>query len=111
MRSSIWGIGALPFAVVKANGELVDVHDVLRGKACACVCPGCLAPVVAKQGEVNVWHFAHEAEPNRSTQERLRKSASGITTTVADQVQRGAAMATGDRRAHVRQLKKMLDAS
>lgn len=55
-------MGALPFAVVKATGELVDVHDVLRGKACACVCPGCLAPVVAKHGEVNIWHFAHEAD-------------------------------------------------
>ena len=42
------------------NGRLVDVSEVERGVACGCVCPGCFTPLVARQGRVNVWHFAHD---------------------------------------------------
>lgn len=48
------------FAVNK-EGELVSVMDVQRGKACDCCCPVCGEVVIAKQGEVRVWHFAHES--------------------------------------------------
>lgn len=41
------------------DGQLLHVDDVLRGKACNCVCPSCQAPLVAKQGKVVVHHFAH----------------------------------------------------
>jgi Competence protein CoiA-like family len=42
-----------------ADGSIVDVTQVPRGSACACVCLGCNAPLVAKQGKVNAWHFGH----------------------------------------------------
>ena len=45
-----------------AAGQLVDVKQVSRGLACACICLGCGGPLVAKQGPKVVWHFAH-AEP------------------------------------------------
>ena len=41
------------------DGELVHVQDADRGARCACICPACGQPVVAKQGEVRIWHFAH----------------------------------------------------
>jgi competence protein CoiA len=49
------------FALAK-NGELVSVADVERGQACECTCPACGAPVIARQGDVRVWHFAHASE-------------------------------------------------
>lgn len=38
---------------------MVSTQDVPSGQACGCVCPECLAPLVAKKGETNVHHFAH----------------------------------------------------
>ena len=42
-------------------GEIVSVREVERGKACNCCCPGCGEVVIARQGEVRAWHFAHES--------------------------------------------------
>ena len=42
-------------------GELVSVREVERGRACNCCCPGCGEVVIARQGEVRTWHFAHES--------------------------------------------------
>ena len=46
------------FAVNK-QGKLVSVRDVDNGKACGCCCPSCEEELVARQGEVRAWHFAH----------------------------------------------------
>ncbi len=42
-----------------ADGRLVSVEDVGRGKACDCCCPECGEVLIARQGEVRAWHFAH----------------------------------------------------
>lgn len=47
------------FALAKADGSVVSVADVQRGLACGCVCPACGTGVVARQGAVRAWHFAH----------------------------------------------------
>ncbi|MBL8484120.1 MAG: hypothetical protein JNJ60_18125 [Rhodocyclaceae bacterium] len=46
------------FAIAK-DGQIVSVADVERGQACGCTCPACNAPLIARQGDVRVWHFAH----------------------------------------------------
>ncbi len=38
---------------------LVHVRDVARGAACDCRCPACGESLVAKQGMIRDWHFAH----------------------------------------------------
>ena len=48
------------FAVNKA-GKIISVHDVERGKACECCCPVCGEVLIARQGEIRSWHFAHES--------------------------------------------------
>lgn len=53
----------IPIAVSADTGEWMEVTSVPRGRACGCLCPSCEASVVAKHGEVNVWHFAHDKEP------------------------------------------------
>lgn len=46
------------FALNK-NNELISINDVERGLACECFCPSCHTPVIARQGEIREWHFAH----------------------------------------------------
>ena len=41
------------------DGSLVDVTQVPRGSACACVCLCCNSPLLAKQGKLKAWHFGH----------------------------------------------------
>ena len=51
----------LAFARDLTTGRLVDVKDVSRGLACNCACVSCGEALVARQGEVVAWHFAHVA--------------------------------------------------
>lgn len=49
------------FAGVTASGETRLIGEVAQGAACGCFCRACGSPLVAKQGEVLTWHFAHVA--------------------------------------------------
>ena len=49
----------IPFGLRKSDGKFCDVADAPRGKKCGCICPSCKAPLIARQGKVNHWHFAH----------------------------------------------------
>ena len=53
------------FAGIDKEGVTRFVGDVPRGLACGCFCEACASPLVAKRGEVNEWHFAHEASQER----------------------------------------------
>jgi hypothetical protein len=53
------------FAAIDRSGSTKFVGDVARGAQCGCFCSNCKSPVVSKQGEVNSWHFAHEAGQER----------------------------------------------
>jgi len=46
------------FALDK-NGRVQSVNDVSRGMSCECYCPCCGSSVIARQGDVREWHFAH----------------------------------------------------
>jgi hypothetical protein len=50
----------IPFALQVSSGKLVTPDEVENGENCGCKCPACDAPMVAKQGSVKVWHFAHK---------------------------------------------------
>ncbi|MGH8073119.1 MAG: hypothetical protein ACREO4_03470 [Lysobacter sp.] len=49
----------VPFGYRPAQDDFVDVAEVPRGKASGCICWSCRMPLVAKQGDVKQWHFAH----------------------------------------------------
>ncbi len=49
----------IPFGLRLSDQQFVDVSDVDRGRKCDCICPSCKTPLIARQGEVNEWHFAH----------------------------------------------------
>lgn len=40
-------------------GRITSVDEVARGLDCECTCPCCGEKVLARQGEVREWHFAH----------------------------------------------------
>ena len=50
----------VPFARQNSDGAVVGVEDVSRGRAADCACLSCRRPLIARQGEVNAWHFAHD---------------------------------------------------
>ena len=49
----------MPYARRRTTGALTPIADAERGQRCDCVCLGCNRPVIAKQGGINAWHFAH----------------------------------------------------
>lgn len=53
------------FAALDIDGHIRFISEVPRGAACGCTCPVCASPLIAKQGERNEWHFAHEAGQER----------------------------------------------
>ena len=44
---------------VTVDGRVVSVEEVNRGKACDCCCAVCGEILIARQGDVRAWHFAH----------------------------------------------------
>ncbi len=59
---SDWPPGAEALPVLgDAAGRMVHVSEVPRGASCGCLCPACCAPLIARHGEVRVWHFAHQS--------------------------------------------------
>lgn len=53
------GLKLLQSFAVSEAGHIVSVEQVERGLACGCMCPSCGNAVVARQGDVRAWHFAH----------------------------------------------------
>lgn len=62
---------------VDQTGRLVSVEEVVRGKACDCRCPSCGEVLIARQGEVRAWHFAHASgnDCEGSAESALHKAA------------------------------------
>lgn len=52
-------INRIPFGLRLVDQQFVDVADVPKGKQCGCICPSSRIPLIAQQGKVNRWHFAH----------------------------------------------------
>lgn len=47
------------------NNKIIHINNLeLRenGKRCGCICLKCGANLIARMGEKNIWHFAHEAK-------------------------------------------------
>lgn len=44
-----------------SNDAIQFVDEVADGSSCGCFCPTCRSRLVAKKGQINEWHFAHES--------------------------------------------------
>ncbi|MBT1886116.1 hypothetical protein KK057_22105, partial [Enterobacter mori] len=47
----------IPFGLQRESGLFLDITEVSRGIDCNCICPACKTDLLAKQGEVKLWHF------------------------------------------------------
>lgn len=56
----------VPFAI-DGTGRVVEARTLARDDAGPFVCAACKSPLVARRGDVNVWHFAHKTEGNCET--------------------------------------------
>lgn len=50
---------------LNANDTIQFIDEVPGGINCGCFCPSCRSPLVAKKGQINEWHFAHEPGQER----------------------------------------------
>ena len=46
-------------AIFSPTGELIGIDKAQKGINCECICYSCKGELIAKQGELNQWHFAH----------------------------------------------------
>lgn len=53
-------ISKIPFGKRISDGRFVDATEVGNGASCGCLCPSCGMPLIARQGDVYAWHFAHD---------------------------------------------------
>lgn len=67
------------FAIDKHN-LVRSVDEVSRGLACECTCPNCGEKVIARQGDVREWHFAHAtvAECDFAAESALHRAAKQV---------------------------------
>lgn len=67
------------FAMDK-DGRMRSVDEVARGLACECVCPTCRDRVLARQGEIREWHFAHASgtDCERAAEGALHRAAKQV---------------------------------
>ena len=59
----------IPFGIHKDTGVIIEPEDALKGRACACLCPGCKAPLLSRHPKVNRIHFAHDSRHENSMPE------------------------------------------
>ena len=45
-----------------SDGRLVRASEVPAGLGCACFCPACGTPLVARRGGMRIAHFAHAVD-------------------------------------------------
>lgn len=57
---------AIPYARHVQTGEIVDPSQVERGRAANVECLECGERLLARKGQKNIWHFAHEDYSNCS---------------------------------------------
>lgn len=57
-------VHGIPFAWHPDLGRMVTPSEVANGLGCGCICAECATPLIARQGEERIWHFAHHRESN-----------------------------------------------
>jgi competence protein CoiA len=62
------------------SGRQIWIAEAANGSACDLVCPHCREPLIAKQGKIVDWHFAHSSgtECARAVETALHKMAKQI---------------------------------
>ena len=84
----------IPYGL-NADGRIVHVDDVPRGKACGARCASCDSDLVAKKGKERIHHFAHY-QANHGCEGWLHKTAKRILAQrIGDAMVKGASIPIG----------------
>ncbi|GAB1257719.1 hypothetical protein NBRC116494_22210 [Aurantivibrio plasticivorans] len=67
------------------TGRMLHIADADRGKQCNCICPDCKNPLIARQGEKVVWHFAHAVPIECNGESVLHRAAKQAIVDAANQ--------------------------
>ncbi|HHX8576463.1 TPA: competence protein CoiA family protein [Vibrio alginolyticus] len=65
------------------DGTYKHIRSVDNGLKCDCVCPDCLQPLVANQGSVKRWHFAHASNSSCSGESVIHRLAKRVIVNAA----------------------------
>ncbi len=67
----------IPFGWHAPSKRMVRPDQVARGQACECTCVACEARLIARQGAIREWHFAHGSDTNceRATEAAIHRMA------------------------------------
>jgi len=67
----------IPFGWHVPSKRMVRPDQVARGQACECTCVACEARLIARQGAIREWHFAHSIDTNceRATEAAIHRMA------------------------------------
>ncbi|HBC3951016.1 TPA: hypothetical protein KD869_004837 [Vibrio parahaemolyticus] len=65
------------------DGTYKHIRSVVNGLRCDCVCPDCLQPLVANQGNVKRWHFAHASNSSCSGESVIHRLAKQVIINAA----------------------------
>lgn len=52
----------IPFGWHVPTQRMATAREVANGRRCECVCVACGARLKSRQGEIRIWHFAHDEE-------------------------------------------------
>jgi hypothetical protein len=52
----------IPFGWHAPSQRMVTARDVANGRRCECVCIACSSRLRSRQGDIRIWHFAHDEE-------------------------------------------------
>lgn len=65
------------------GGLMRHIREVANGAGCGCRCPDCGKPLIARQGEVMAWHFAHAVPVECFGESVLHRAAKQILLAAA----------------------------
>lgn len=52
----------IPFGWHAPTQRMVTAREVANGRGCECVCISCGSRLKSRQGDIRIWHFAHDEE-------------------------------------------------
>ena len=62
MKASSKPKRGIPFGWHVPTQRMVTAREVANGRRCECVCVSCGAMLKSRQGDIRIWHFAHDEE-------------------------------------------------
>nr|WP_277813826.1 competence protein CoiA family protein [Vibrio parahaemolyticus] len=65
------------------DGTYKHIRSVENGLKCDCVCPDCQQPLVANQGNVKSWHFAHASNSSCKGESVIHRIAKQVIVNAA----------------------------